>query len=98
MNMDDGASPSSQVVCHNDELSEVEDDCYVLLIFFNQKMILMMENLENRKLNIMRMTIMHMITYWMDIKVTMRIMGQCQIPKLSILLAKYLMHWVVKCL
>ena len=34
MNIDDGASPSSQAVCHNDELPEVEDDCYVLLIFF----------------------------------------------------------------
>ena len=38
----------------------------------------MMENLENMELNIMELTMMHMMTYWMDMKVTIEIMGKVE--------------------
>ena len=42
----------------------------------------MMMNLENKKLNIIGMTMIHMMSYWIDMKVTMEIISQCQNPKM----------------
>ena len=60
MNMDGDSGPLLRLVCHDNELSEAKDDCYVF--FLKQKMTFMVVLVQNKKLNIMGMTMMDMMT------------------------------------
>lgn len=80
MNIDDGANLSSRTVCRDDELLEAEDDFHGF--FLLEMILMMMMNVENKKLNIIGMTMIHMMRYWIDMKVTMEIISQCQNPKM----------------